>query len=66
MAHQHRQSRAKANLKAAEGVWPFNGQVAWPGNPRAHGGVSTVEICHCGARRIINLNNGQSENGEWK
>lgn len=34
-------------------------------NPRAHGGVTIVQTCRCGAHRKINSNGGQLERGFW-
>ena len=61
--HKHRKSRSN---KVSEYVRPFFGQVAWPGNPRAHGGITTTEVCSCGAKRAINCNMGHIERGEWE
>lgn len=33
--------------------------------PAAHGGVTVVETCSCGARRRINVNGRHVENGTW-
>lgn len=34
-------------------------------DPRAHGGVTQVEVCRCGATRLANLNQGYVESGDW-
>lgn len=34
-------------------------------NPAAHGGVTFVDRCECGAQREVNSNNGRIENGAW-
>ena len=58
--HQHR-----AKIKEERG---FVGYSANPGNPNpaAHGWVSEVATCSCGATRLTNSNQGFVERGPWK
>jgi hypothetical protein len=34
-------------------------------DPRAHGNVTKVEVCRCGANRLTNMNQGYVESGDW-
>lgn len=45
---------------------PYSGPIysARP-NRRAHGGITRVEQCACGATRSININNSHRETGSW-
>lgn len=64
--HHHRQSRAKEAQERAGVPYPFTGAVAWPENPRAHGGHTRVQVCACGATRAVNRNGGEREYGQWQ
>lgn len=66
MTHHHRQSRAKEAQERAGVPYPFTGPVAWPENPRAHGGHTRVQVCACGATRPVNRNGGEREYGQWQ
>jgi len=45
---------------------PFSGPVAvQKQNPAAHGNVTVVSTCRCGAERRTNVNGQHSERGEW-
>ena len=57
-AHQHRVAR-----EDAERCYQF--AVADPENEAAHGGVSCVQRCRCGASRIQNRNGQHIETGKW-
>ena len=43
----------------------FSEPVAWPENPEAHGGITRIETCRCGATRAININQQYRELGRW-
>lgn len=43
----------------------FRHAVSVDENPAAHGGITTVETCRCGAQRLHNSNNGRVESGDW-
>jgi hypothetical protein len=46
---------------------PFTGPVATERqNPRAHGGVTEIATCKCGATRLTNRNQGHVERGQWQ
>ena len=47
------------------GPYPYQGPCADPPVPAAHGNVCWHEICHCGARRTVNENQGHIEKGRW-
>lgn len=59
--HHHRPTHAISDLAPG----PYTGPVRWPGNPAAHGGVSYVQQCRCGAVRRTNANAGAREVGAW-
>jgi len=44
----------------------YNGPVAWPENPSAHGSLVVKQTCSCGATRSVNRNGGHKEVGLWK
>lgn len=56
--HVHRAARTR--------VEPFTGPVR-PDRPNraAHGGITRVSVCWCGAERRSNHNNGHAEYGQW-
>ena len=58
MTHKHRPSSRR--------TVPFAGAVntSRP-NPRAHGNVTEIATCRCGATRRTNRNQGWVEYGEW-
>lgn len=43
----------------------FCGPVSREENPAAHGNITRVERCRCGAERCININGRHIEQGEW-
>lgn len=46
---------------------PFSGAVeSDKPNPYAHGWVTIEQICQCGARRLVNVNQKQKEVGYWR
>lgn len=47
---------------------PYRGPVAsrLDINPRAHGNVTHIETCRCGATRNINVNGEHRETGPWQ
>ncbi len=59
-AHKHRK------MSAAAREVPFSGPVAQPENPRAHGGITRIDLCSCGATRKTNISAGHSEVGRWE
>jgi hypothetical protein len=46
-------------------VRPFFGGVARVENRAAHGNVTRVERCGCGAERRVNINGRHVERGAW-
>lgn len=58
MAHQH---RAKTTV-----VTPFIGAVSRSENRWAHGGVTFVHRCSCGAVKKVNANGCHREHGPWE
>ena len=46
-------------------VAPYRG-AATPCEPAAHGGITRIETCSCGAQRRLNLNGGHREEGAWR
>lgn len=61
--HQHHQHRAVPALRKDVG---FTGPVSWPENPRAHGNITQIDFCRCGAVRRTNRNAGLAERGAWE
>lgn len=57
MKHKHKAQ--------SERTLPFQGPVASPENPAAHGNVCHVETCKCGATRRTNVNGRHLERGSW-
>ncbi len=60
--HRHRPTCSISDLTPG----PYLGAVRWPGNPVAHGGVSYVQHCRCGATRRTNVNGSAREVGAWE
>ena len=59
MAHQHRAAKRTER--------PYSGPVAArKQNPAAHGNVTRVETCTCGAERKVNINGHHTERGPWQ
>jgi len=60
MKHQHRTTKSV--------VRPYVGYSVRPDrpNPAAHGGVTIVERCACGAQRLTNVNGRHIETGRWQ
>jgi hypothetical protein len=56
--HRHRPVRTETR--------PFFGPVARPENRAAHGNVTLVQHCACGAVRRINVNGQREERGKWQ
>jgi len=58
MTHKHRPAQRR--------TVPFVGplQSRHP-NPRAHGNVTEIATCNCGATRRTNRNFGYEEHGAW-
>lgn len=61
----HKTHRAKID---PIGVYPFSGPIAGASreNPKAHGNVTIVEECSCGAQRYVNVNTLERETGPWE
>ena len=59
--HQHR------SIEPREKTIPYIGHSVRPDkpNPVAHGNVTHIEVCACGARRLTNSNGGRLERGPW-
>ena len=46
---------------------PFSGPVeSDKANPRAHGWVTQEQVCRCGAKRFVNVNQQEAEIGYWQ
>lgn len=47
--------------------WGYTGPVAPAGheNKAAHGNITRIEYCDCGARRWININGSHREVSPW-
>ena len=58
MSHRHQVIRTETR--------PFTGPVAAKQNPAAHGGVTLVHYCACGATRRTNQNGRHIERGPWQ
>jgi hypothetical protein len=43
----------------------YQGPVAHPSKPEAHGGKRQVDVCSCGATRRTNVNGKAREQGPW-
>lgn len=43
----------------------FTGAVSGAYNPSAHGGVTEIQECTCGAQRRVNINGAHEEIGSW-
>jgi len=58
MKHRHKAASAPRTL-------PYAGPVAKRQNRAAHGNVTVVDSCACGARRLTNVNQQHVERGSW-
>lgn len=58
MNHKH---RVKTRVERG-----FTHPVAWPENRSAHGNITRVDTCSCGAIRSTNINGNHIERGQWK
>lgn len=58
--HKHRAMPGKSRESG------FQCQVAWPGNPAAHGCITVWDYCSCGAVRATNVNQSHIERGQWE
>lgn len=57
MAHRHK--------AISEIVRCFSGAVSRHENRAAHGGVTIIATCKCGAERQTNVNGNHYERGQW-
>jgi hypothetical protein len=60
--HQHRH-RAATSGPASAYLGPVRRAVRQ--NRQAHGGVTYVETCACGAAKVVNRNGRHAEHGPW-
>lgn len=62
LTHVHRAIPAKAHDR------PFSGAVAfgYGANRKAHGNLTRVDVCTCGAERETNINQQHTEVGVWQ
>lgn len=60
--HDHKMERSR--------VTPYMGSVARgvarDENRAAHGGITRIETCACGASRLVNANGSHVEAGAWR
>lgn len=61
----HKQHRPRTD---PIGVYSYRGPIsdAARPNPRAHGNVTVIERCSCGATRAVNVNTLDREVGPWE
>lgn len=59
MAHKHKASTSRTTAFLGP-VGPAEDQ-----DPCAHGGISYLQRCACGATRRVNVNGSHIEMGEW-
>jgi len=57
MTHRHRAEKSTDR--------PFAGPVARRQTVAAHGNITRIEVCACGAQRSVAINGVHRERGEW-
>lgn len=62
MTAKHRHAAIKRKARDVPYGWCVQPAACWPG---AHGNITRIDVCVCGAERATNINQDAIEVGGW-